>query len=97
MCAQFRPTLEALEVRAVPSVTDYVASLFPMSAANDTAVSSGNWRSPATWSAGVPAAGQNVEIPAADTVTFDANPSASIQTLRIDGELSFLPTACLSD
>ena len=85
--------LEHLEDRLIPSVTDYITSLFPLSAVNDTAVASGNWSSASTWSAGVPAAGQNIDIPAGDTVTFDQNPSASIQTLRIDGKLSFLPTA----
>jgi hypothetical protein len=50
-----------------------------------TAVASGDWASPATWSGGIPGAASHVCIPAGRTVTLT---SASVQTMQVGGTLT---------
>jgi hypothetical protein len=57
-----------------------------------TAVQSGNWSNPATWSTGqVPGAGDIVAIPSGDTVTYDVVSTAPVNTVEIrnGGVLTF--------
>jgi hypothetical protein len=59
-----------------------------------TAVSSGNWTNPATWADGqVPTAGSRVLIPVGAHVTVNGLLLPEIQTIRVDGKLSFSTTA----
>ena len=59
-------------------------------AATRTAVGNSTWSSASAWSpAGVPAAGDDVVIPAGITVVYDANSSAIINTVTINGTLTF--------
>ncbi|HEU4497070.1 MAG TPA: G8 domain-containing protein, partial [Flavobacterium sp.] len=61
-------------------------------AGNYTAVASGNWSDPATWSpASVPTAGDNVTIPAGITVTEDVT-AAAAYSLNISGNLVYTAT-----
>jgi hypothetical protein len=67
-----------------------VLNLVPNSAVTNTAVHSGNWSSPSTWSGGVvPGAGANVLIPKGVTVTVDSTFTAALHTIRDDGILQF--------
>jgi hypothetical protein len=56
-------------------------------AATKTATANGNWSTPGTWIGGVPAAGDDVIIPAGITVTLNVN-TANIATLSVSGTLS---------
>ncbi len=54
-------------------------------AATVTALATGNWNAAGTWDTGVPAAGDDVIIPATFTVTLDI--AASVKTLTVAGTL----------
>ena len=54
-----------------------------------TAVQSGPWNSRATWGGNAPSNGAFVKIPSGITVTVDSVVSARLETVRIDGTLSF--------
>jgi len=65
-------------------------NLAPLAAATHTTVASGAWSDPGIWRNGqVPAAGAKVVVSAGTTVLFDAEMDEAIDTLRIDGTLSF--------
>ena len=65
-------------------------NLAPLSAATHVAVASGDWSDPRVWSNGrIPAAGARVVVSAGVVVEFDSFMTAAIDTLRIDGTLSF--------
>lgn len=72
-----------------------LASAFATSlpAALKTAAADGNWTSAATWSpSGVPAAGDDVVIPAGRLVTYDSTSTAALKTVKIRGTLKFRTT-----
>jgi hypothetical protein len=55
-----------------------------------TAICSGSWFDPDTWDSGtVPATGANVLIPVGTQVLYDSVSEERIDTIRIEGELSF--------
>jgi hypothetical protein len=55
-----------------------------------TATGSGNWSNPAVWSAGrLPGAGDVVIVGSGVTMTYDANSSAAIKAVCVDGTLHF--------
>ena len=86
-----RLVLESLESRNLLSngLTDQALALVPDSAVTARAVQTGNWSNPATWQNGVvPAAGANVLIPSALSVTVDTTTS-QVHTIRVDGTLQF--------
>ncbi len=59
-----------------------------------TAIGSGDWTNPATWAGGrVPTAGSHVLIPFGAHVTVNGLLSPEVQTVRVDGTLSFSTTA----
>ena len=58
--------------------------------ATHTAVRSGDWTDPATWSGGgVPGAEARVHIPEDMTVTYDARSDVALEIVRVDGTLSW--------
>lgn len=58
--------------------------------ATHTAVTSGAWADPSTWSDGqVPTAGARVLIPFGASVTLDSQSQADLFSIRVDGTLSF--------
>jgi hypothetical protein len=68
--------------------------LAPTGQATHKSVSSGLWSDPATWEGGVvPGADAMVWIPAGSAVTVDAVYRSSMEWIRADGVLRFLPTA----
>jgi hypothetical protein len=86
---------EELEPRVVLSSSEKTAvlNLVPDAAVTNTAVQSGNWSDPGTWSGGVvPGAGANVLIPKGVTVTVDTTFAAALHTIRDDGTLAFSTT-----
>ncbi|MEM1089081.1 MAG: G8 domain-containing protein [Pseudomonadota bacterium] len=54
-----------------------------------SAVTSGSWFNPATWSGAVPQAGQSVQIPAGVTVSYDGISDAALDQLTVEGALTF--------
>lgn len=96
-------TVEELELRLVPSAPvcdanptyasecDYLNALIGPSSITDTAVQSGNWSDPATWSNGVPDAGATVWIPNGATVTVDGQQTTPLRAIRDNGVLTFAP------
>jgi Ca2+-binding RTX toxin-like protein len=59
-----------------------------------TAIASGDWTNPATWAGGrVPTAGARVLIPIGAHVTVNGRITPELQTVRVDGTLSFSTTA----
>ena len=65
-------------------------ALFDPADATHVAVNDGAWTDPGTWSNGkVPGAGAMVYIPEGRAVTYDANSSAELDTVRVDGELAW--------
>jgi hypothetical protein len=69
---------------------DALFALAPAGFETHAAVASGDWTNPATWAGGaVPGAGAKVLIPAGITVRYDANSSAALQILRVNGTLTF--------
>ena len=65
-------------------------ALFDPADATHVAVKDGAWTDPGTWSNGkVPGAGAMVYIPEDRAVTYDANSSAELDTVRVDGELAW--------
>lgn len=65
-------------------------ALVPLQGATHTTIASGNWSDPSIWRNGaVPGANAKVVIAAGISVRFDAFMSTAIDTLRIDGTLSF--------
>ena len=65
-------------------------NLVPLAGATHATVASGNWSDPKIWRNGVvPTAGAKVAIAAGTTVRMDVVMTAAIDTLRIDGTLSF--------
>ena len=68
-------------------------ALFPASAATHRAVRAGDWSDPGTWSAGVPAAGAAVLIPAGVAVTLARPLAPALAWLRIEGTLRFASNA----
>jgi hypothetical protein len=70
----------------------HVFDLVPLAAATHVAIASGNWSDPRIWQGGqMPTAGARVVIASNAVVRFDVQLSAqtAINTLRIDGTLSF--------
>lgn len=64
--------------------------LVPVSAATHIAVKSGSWFDPTVWANGViPGDGAKVVIPAGVEILYDRESSASIFTVRVDGDLHF--------
>jgi len=57
-------------------------------AADNVATVSGNWESPGTWSAGVPASDHDVVIPSGITVTINGLATNAINSLSITGTLT---------
>jgi len=67
-----------------------IMALVQTSDATHVAVKSGSWFDPSTWANGqVPGDGAKVVIPDGVTVAYDGESSASILTVRVDGELDF--------
>ncbi|MFZ5615847.1 MAG: Ig-like domain-containing protein [Pseudomonadota bacterium] len=65
-------------------------NLVPVSAATHVAVNNGSWFDPNTWANGqVPGDGAKVLIPTGVIVDYDGQSTASIFTVRVDGELDF--------
>lgn len=65
-------------------------NLAPLATATHVTVASGAWSDPSVWRNGqVPAAGAKVVVSAGTTVLFDAVMNEAIDTLRIDGTLTF--------
>src|SRR5581483_12279028 len=98
--AHKRLRLENLEARLTPTTIcnanptyqaecNYLDNLIPSSMINDTAVQSGNWSNPATWSNGVPDNGANVWIPNGTTVTVDSQEPGSLHSILDNGLLTF--------
>lgn len=54
-------------------------------------VRNGDWSNPATWSAGVPAAGSRVHITTGTTVTYDMKSEVTLRAVYVSGTLSFAP------
>ncbi|WP_170972409.1 malectin domain-containing carbohydrate-binding protein [Natronorubrum halophilum] len=83
--------LSGLGSTAVASEHDtddhHVADLVPTSDATHSATTSGPWTDSATWDNGVPNDGARVHVPSGVTVTVDANPSARLHWVRVDGTL----------
>lgn len=94
--------VEELESRLTPSSVcnanptyqaecAYLDGLITPSSITDTAVTSGNWSDPATWSNGVPVAGATVWIPNGATVTVDGLETAPLRAILDNGVLTFAP------
>ncbi|MBA4105505.1 MAG: hypothetical protein C0485_07080 [Pirellula sp.] len=65
-------------------------NLAPLAAATHVTIASGAWSDPSVWRNGkVPAAGAKVVVSAGTTILFDSVMNEAIDTLRIDGTLSF--------
>ena len=65
-------------------------NLVPLAGATHVSVTNGNWSDPKTWRNGiVPTIGAKVAIATGTTVRFDVVMTSAIDTLRIDGTLSF--------
>jgi hypothetical protein len=65
-------------------------NLVPREAATHVTIASGNWSDPAIWRDGViPTRGAKVVVASGNTVTFDAIYIHPLQTVRIDGTLTF--------
>ncbi|RIK83993.1 MAG: hypothetical protein DCC67_05440 [Planctomycetota bacterium] len=70
--------------------SDKVFALVPREAATHVTVGSGAWSDPRIWRNGVvPGAGAKVLIAEGTTVLFDAFMNTAVDTVRIDGTLSF--------
>jgi len=91
---------ERLEVRCTPTVVcnanptyeaecNYLDNLITPSMITDTAVQSGNWSNPATWSNGVPGNGANVWIPNGRSVAVDGEEPGSLHSILDNGLLTF--------
>jgi hypothetical protein len=92
----YQPAMQIPIVDGMP-VTDHLTieakkfyALVPIQAATRVSAASGAWSSPGTWAGGViPGAGDKVYVKPEHTVTFDAFMTTAINTLRIDGTLTF--------
>jgi hypothetical protein len=95
-----RLRLEHLELRITPTTVcsanptyeaecNYLSNLIPASMITDTAVKSGNWSNPATWSNGVPGNGANVWIPNGIKVTVDGQEPGALHSILDNGLLTF--------
>ncbi|MEM7376790.1 MAG: G8 domain-containing protein, partial [Pseudomonadota bacterium] len=74
-------------------VANTMMELVALEHVTHTAVASGDWSSPATWANNtVPSDGARVHIPPQTTVTLDGQPSARLETVRVDGTLAFANT-----
>ncbi len=67
-----------------------VDALFAPADATHVAINNGDWTNPGTWQGGnVPGAGALVHIPDGTSVTYDADSSAELSMIRVDGALSW--------
>lgn len=65
-------------------------NLVPLTSVTNTVIKNGSWFDPTIWQNGViPTNGSRVYIPDGFTVTYDAESTARLQTLRVDGTLQF--------
>lgn len=68
--------------------------LVPHSRATHTAINNGSWFSASTWKEGkIPGDGARVVIQDGVSVTYDAESDARLETIRVDGTLSFASRA----
>ena len=72
---------------------DAMMALVPLAQATHTALASGSWSSPATWTNGqIPSSDARVVIPVGVRVVYDLAASPTLRSVRVDGELAWLAT-----
>jgi hypothetical protein len=66
-------------------------NMLPRREASHTAVASGSWSSPSTWSGQLPGPDAKVLIPAGTTITVDREHDVPLSWIRVEGVLRFRP------